>query len=280
MSGSKLNNIFSAASQYTDEGLIKIRDDRILIKVMDESQSAQYACLIPDTAMYEFERNGINEIAVNYDNISDFIPSNDVDVELKYGQYKNVNKIAIRHGGSEVRVSTITKEEVADVQADIPDLTPPIKIVSDPDFLFDFISKCKKIGSDSFMISPREGTFYLYGERNDDEIIDRIPYEDFNNYEVNWENGNVPTDSINNPNDPAETHEIDVMLSCDLAEKFTFWTDKAIFSIDNHMPFKAMFEDEDGIKVSWMLAPRIPKDGSPMQLPENVIQQRGLEEMT
>lgn len=279
MSGNKLTDILSAASSYRDEGLIKIKDDRILIKVMDPSESGQFACLIPETATYGFEPRGVNSIAVNYELLSDFIPNTDEDVILEYEQYNNVNKLSVRYGESEVRVGTIPQDEVADVQASIPDFDMPVKFVADPDILFEFTSKCNKIGIPDFMISPREGTFYLYGRKDDNEVIERIPWEDFNSYDIDWSKGNIPED-FNNPPNPSETHAVDVILSRELVEAMAFWTDRAMFHIDNHMPIKAVFEDEDGIKVSWLLAPRIPEDKQSGTLPDNVIQERGLEEMT
>lgn len=280
MSGKTLNNIFESAGQYREEGLLKINDDRILIKVMDSSESAQFACLIPEHAMYEFDDRGVQEIAVNYDTLTDFIPSSDIDVEMEYGQFNKVNKLIVRYGGSEVRVPTITKGDVPDVQTSIPDFDMPVKVTADPDFMLDFIKKCDKIGTDHFMMSPREGLFYLYGRKDDSEVIERIPWEDFVDYDIDWNKGNVPDPSnVNNPTDPSETHEVDVMLSCDLAGAMSFWADMAVFHIDNHLPIKAVFEDDNGIKASWMLAPRLPTDGEVMKLPENVVEQRGLEEM-
>lgn len=280
MSGSKLNDIFNSASQYRDEGILKINEERILIKVMDPSESAQFACLIPKHAMYEFDDRGVRQIAVNYDDLTDFIPSGEVEVEVEYEQFNNVNKLAVRYGGSEVRVPTIVESDVPDVQASMPDFDMPIKITANPEFMLDFIGKCNKIDTDHFMMSPREGIFYLYGRKDDSEVIERIPWEDYIDYDIDWDKGNVPNKTdINNPTNPSETHEVDVMLSCDLAGDMMFWTDVAVFHIDNHMPIKAVFEDDEGIKVSWMLAPRLPTDGEVMQLPENVIEQRGLEEM-
>lgn len=280
MSGKKLNNILNAAANYREEGLVKINDQRILIKVMDPSESAQFACQIPKDAMYEFDTQGINEIAVDYKYLADFIPNSDEGVELEYSQYNKINKISVRYGNSEVRVSTITKNDVPDIHVESPSIEA-VKILNEPDFLHEFINKCETIGTDYFMISPRDGIFYLYAEKNDNEVIERIMWEDFNNYDINWDKATIPDESdINNPSDPSETHEIDVMLSCDLVKDMVYWTDSVMFYFDNHMPMKSVFEDDDGIKVSWMLAPRIPRDGEPLQLPDNVMNQRGLQEMT
>lgn len=278
MSGEKLNNIFNSASQYRDEGLVKINEEQILIKVMDPSEAAQFACLIPNDAMYEFDNRGVNEIAISYDTLTDFIPSTDDEVKLIYEDFNNVNKLVVMHEGSETRVPTIDKGDVPDVQTSIPTFDMPVEITSEPNFLMDFISKCNTINTDNFMISPREKILYLYSERNDNELIERIPRENFTDYDIDWNKGNVPED-IPNATNPAETHEVDVTLSTELTGDMQFWTDAAVFQIDHHMPFKTVFEDEDGIKVSWMIAPRVPTEGQSMTLPDNVIQQRGLEEM-
>lgn len=276
--GETLLNIFNAANQLDDDGILIFRDDSVLLKMSDPSESLMFASLIPESAMKSYEKGDTDQLGLDFEKFTDIIPNTEDIIQFEFNS-EGMHKIIIRYNDSEYRTRGLDIGGINKPPEKLPTFEYPVIIQHDPDIIYnEFINDCQMVGLKSYIMSPREGMMYLYSRQDDDEVIKRLHWEDFENYQIDWSKGEDKDESnIENALDPNADHGVDTMLSVDLTNDILYWTDTVTTYIDNHMPMKTTFEDEQGIKISWILAPRIPTEGKVSELPDHVIKERGLE---
>lgn len=278
MNAKELYSVLDSADKYRSEGLFNLTGRGLLCRVHDASNTALYAMFIPEGAMDEWEAGEFPKIGLNFERILDFLPNKDTDVVLEVKEVEgSLYKMIMHVQNREVRIPLLDPETVEGHPDQIPELEHPVHIKNDFDFFSNFISDFKKIGSSStsgaYCASARDGMFYLWGKSDDQEIIERIHWEDFDEYELNWDVAK-PSD-VGQPN-PSDDHAVDAFMSADFTADIKTNGDETHIYIGNHYPMKVVSHYESGVRQSWTIPPRIPANDERATLPERVITDRSL----
>lgn len=276
MEGKILSNILGSAKEFSDEAAIDFHDDRWMLTLKDDSGSAMFASVVPEEAMDEYNRDGVETVGVNLTELDDFVPGKQTPVELAHTDFRGVNKFVVKEGDTEIRLPAVSLHDIGSRVEEHPSTQSAIQIWAKPDFLEDFISDADKIGAEFFVMSAREGLLYLYAKADDKEVIEKIHWEDFLEYDIDWSKGmkidEVP-DAVPNP---TEDRIMEVFLNLDFGKMLNFWEDRIRIDMNHHLPFKTVFQSDSEIKCSYIIAPRIPETGSDTltTIPEEALSDR------
>lgn len=276
INASEFSNVLGSATAYRDEGLFNLENDGILLRVHEYSNTALYATFIPDDAMEEYERGEFNKLGVNLEWLDDFVPSSNETITLEVEQDKSgLERLFIHTSNRTYSTSLIDPGQVSGVPEQIPDIEYPVTVTMDPDDLMDFISDAGKIRGDSdagsFILSARDGLFYLHSSYDDSEVTDRLHWEDFEDYELNFDDAQ-PSDG--SPHNPVEDHIIETFMSINLTNSMEHNTDTVRVQFGHMKPMKIVARSDENILHSYLVPPRIPTDDEKSTLPERVIRNR------
>lgn len=273
----ELKNVVGAGVNYRDEAKFEFREKGILIRIQDESNTALYNCLIPKSVLstYDVDREAIG---VKIEDMNDIIDGTDETINLRF----NGKQIEVSQGGRVYKTPAIAPDEVRGVPDAVPSgLGLPVKIKADPRWILEFIQDAHQYvfngneGS-AFWMSANEGVMVLWSRRDDYELTETFHWEDFADYEINWDGATRDKNQTMAIN-PENTNRIEVLLSIPLTKDMKFFADEVVVEFGHGMPLKAVSETEEGVKHSWIVPPRFPRDTSVTQVPDEVIEDRGLE---
>lgn len=278
MNAKELYSVLNSADKYNSEGLFNLTSRGMLCRVHDASNTALYAMFIPEDAADEWEAGQFPKIGLEFDNLLDFLPNKDQPVVLEVKEVEGrLYKMIMHSGNREVRIPLLDPDTVEGAPDQIPDLDHPVHIKNEFGFFADFISDFKKMGSSSssgaYCTSARDGMFYLWGKNDDQELIERIHWEDFDEYEIDWDKASPSEVGQSNP---SEDHAIDAFMSADFTADISIGGDETHIYLGNHYPMKVVSHFESGVRQSWTIPPRIPAEDERATLPERVITDRSL----
>lgn len=272
----ELKNVLDAANGYRDECILDLRSQGILLRIQDESNSALYSSFIPDDIMDDYDRGEHPRIGIYTEKMYNVLPSTDDVITVELTDRGKIEVVANR----KYTLPPIDPDTVSGVPDKVPDLSLPVQVVSEPDWLMEFISESRSYIHDgkkggSFFLSANEGIVMLWSKKDDWELEDTLHWEDFNNYDIDW--SKATQDSKGSmPINPQEERRIECLLSLDLTKHMKFYSDKVEFSWGNGMPLKAVSESEEGIKHSWIVPPRFPTDSEHNKIPDDVLKKRAV----
>lgn len=269
----ELSNVLNAASAYQEEAVLNLKEKGILVRVHDKSQTAVYNSLIPASALGEYEIGEHPRIGIYVDRMNDIIPTTSDDVLVELEDYK----ININFGGRDYKLGNIDPDQVSGTPEMVPALDLPINITLDPNKITDAIDEVANHvyggeGGDYF-IQAQEGVLIIWGKQDDFEFTEHFHWEDFEDYDIDWQAA-TPSDSM--PGNPSETKKMINIFSVDLTKDMTFFSDTARLEMGHGMPIKMVSESDTGIKHSWIVPPRFPKQGQVSEIPQRVIKERSV----
>lgn len=274
---SELYKVLGATNVYRDEAILQFKEDGIMLRVQDESATAVYNTLIPDTAMETYQRGEFPKLGIHVDDMYDFTPNKEVQMTVELDTNTS-NKFVMQAGTREFRVPAIDPEHVEGQPEMVPNLSLPIKVELEPDPLLEFISDVysriyNQTSDAHFYLQANEGVLSLWGKRDDYELYEWWHWEDFENYDINWDQASAQD---NHPGNPAQDQQAVCILSSGLTKDMVFFTDTARMEFGHGKPFKMVSETDNGVKHSWIVPPRFPRDDQPDEIPERIIKKRAV----
>lgn len=272
MNGGELEDMIDGASvTYNDEGVIKFKDDRWMLKAVDESNVLMFAALVPAGAMDQYDHGGVEEIGVRFEKITAAIGSSTDPVEVELDAGAGTHKLHVRQGGYDAGVGLLNPDTITGVANNAPDVPHAVEIEGDISFIDEFAGRLDgMIGSSSFLISAREDGIYLYGEGDTDDLLKYVGWDQFDNWSIDW---SVAQYSENNGIDPEEEKQVNTTISMDYIKSMDFLKDEGRLSLGNDVPCRFVFEYDSGVMGSFFLAPRLPSESTRTRIPEDAIEQ-------
>jgi len=269
---SEWHSVLKGANSFNEEAVLNLKEQGLMLRVQDSSQTGLYNTLIPSSVMETYEIGEYPRIGIYVDDLYDITPNDDEIVTVELEDYKIKTSIASR----QYYTPNIDPESVASEPEFIPDLEMPITINMNPEKLMDFISEAYSYvynNSDTgdFYIQAQEGTMVLWSKRDDYEFLDDFHWEDFDDYSIDW---NKTTTSDGMSGNPSESKQATSVFSVPLTKSMVLEADTVRLEMGHGMPLKIVYESEAGVKYSWIIPPRFPRDDQPQQIPESIINKR------
>jgi len=275
----RLYDVFNSLNEYRDELLINMSEKGMVIRVNEMSNTALQAAFIPSESMEVWEVGEFPRIGIDVSRIIDYVSSvNDDTVTFEIVQSAGkLYKLQLDADNREYKFPMTDPDQVSGVPDQVPDLDTSVKITNDFSFISDFINDYDKGMGDKkngyMYLSARDGLFYMWTDSDDSEMAERIHWEDFDDYDIDWSNVDHYEGS---PHDESEEHITDCIMSMGYLDSTIVNTDTVNIYLDNHYPMKITSNWECGIKQSWMIPPRFPNDENRITLPERIIKPRSL----
>lgn len=262
-----LDIIDAAESTYQDEGVMVLKDDRWLMKVVDEANVVMFAVRVTKDAVEEYRKTDYDKIGVRFGGLQESIFTKTEPVEMEVKKHR----LHVRQQGYEAKLAMTDPQYVSGVAQKAPNLDWCVEIGGDISFIKDFVKRADKIiGPGAFSISPREHALYLYAEADNESIVKRKPWDEFDDTTINWDQGEAPPDS--GGFNPSEHKACDTILSVDYAKDMEFIRDEGKVFIDNHSPIKILFDTVDGVDSSYFFSPRISNEDKHSSTPNDAVE--------
>ena len=259
-------NVPESTSNF--EGVIRLKENRWILKCVDPSTSLMTALLVPEESMEDYDPSGPDEVTINFDQIKDMISSKKDSIEIEY----DGGGIYLRSGGYEAHVGHVDPESVAGDSMAAPDLDHPVNATGDLTFIDEFVGKAQNvIGAGTVTLSPREEGFYLYASQDGNEMTKLVEWDDFEDYSFDLDKAG-PTPEGMPPSD--EMEGVSSTFADDFLDSLSYLTDNGSIKCGNDVPMKMTFRMENGIRASYILAPRIGEGESAGYMPEEVREKR------
>jgi hypothetical protein len=276
-----LYEVVAAAAQYSDESVFKLKSAGIIQELEHPSGASAYASLIPESAMETYDVDHGTEIGVRIGDIEGIIPNTDDPVTLDIGQGRGIHRIKMSVAGRTYTVPLTDVSDVAQIPESVPNLDLPIKIYGDDDWIMDFITEAQSYvfdGNDRghFWISASDGVLQLYSSRDGYELAETIHWEDFDDYEINWDELSPPNKKGIDIRDPTEQKRAEVLLSLNLTSDINVFGEQARLGFGHAVPMKVVCQTETDVKATWFISPRFPASGELGKVPDRVIEDRTL----
>lgn len=274
MKGKEWLRIHQAVKATTwEEALMELKEDRWLIKAADPAQAIMVAVLVPRRSMTEYEKGDRNKLGFDLGKIETFIDDPEEDLDF----YMEDNYIQLDQGRSHASIAHIVIEDIESKVPGAPDIEHEVHIKNEStEFLHNFIDKADDmLTTGHYYIGARDDGIYLYASGDVGQIDDFYPWEDFDDYEIDWSINNSPASG---GNVPEETHAIDTIQSIDWSMEMPF-RDRDIMeggtlSLGNHIPTKLLLDTsdskQDGVMMSFFQMPRIDENDA-NKIPDKVI---------
>lgn len=278
----ELYQVLDAAAGYRNEGLINLMQDKILLRMHEEANTALYACLVPESAMIEYSRGEYNRLGVDIEDLKSLIPNREGDtVTLE----RDGAKLLVQAGSREYRIGLIDPDNISGVPEQNPTLDLPITVRGSPEWLLNFTNDAYQNihgkDDDDIYFSCRDGLLYLWSHEktSGNEIADRFHWEDFDDYSIDWSKADkcgVADEEIVKY-DPVDDHVVNTMMSSTFIRPIVEFDDaEARVEIGNWGPIKIVYETTEGVKHSWMIPPRIPEESQVSAIPQRIIKDRSV----
>lgn len=267
MEGREIYNIFDSADKLsTDEAVVKFKDDRWLMKGKDGSNTILFAVMVPEDAMKQYQKRGIDRIGARFGPIKDFTPKNS---QLCTFEFKD-SKLHATDGDFSAKMPTTAINAVKYPVEKVPSVDAPIVIQGDLDKIMDAVTRIENItGTDHVFISARENNIYVWGKHDASSADKVIPMEEFDNKQVDWSKA---SDSEIADYDAEKDKRTETIMSIELLKSIKQIADEGTFYLGNHNPMKFVFESEAGVKMSWIITPRIPSPDKRSSIPQEIIE--------
>lgn len=266
-----------AESTGLEEGLIRFKEDRWILKCQTASGEQLFAAMVPESDMEEYDKGGVDSIGINFQQVKKVLSNSSDSIVVEFFEDNaGIHKLRLIQDNSYLNVGLVDEDFISGTDTEAPNLDWVVEINGDISFIKDFVDKSDKvIGSGDFMIGAREGTMYLFSEQDDSSAYEILHWEDFDDYSINWDNGLYNGDGHN----PPEDHAMDVILSVEWTKNIHYVSDDATLMLNNHAPMKIVFDTEGDWVASYFISPRVvgSDSGTKETVPEDLIEKRGLE---
>lgn len=275
-----LHDLLKAAHKATgrDEGLLEFKDSGWMLKCKSEDTVIIFVTKVPDSEMEEYERGGVDTLGFRFNQFLKFLGTNDNTVTFETHQTSaGVNKLRASKGNKTAEIPLVDSEFIEGVPDTVPSLEWPVHFSGDVKFIKKFINDARNITGKkgAYFVSPREGMLYLYSSHDDSRYWESFHWEDFDDYDIDWSEGDQEKDLYMNP---PEDKAMDSMFSLEWSNDLYFMADEGRVSVGNHKPMRIVFNTGNDIRAAYIIAPRLPtKDNKTATLPEDIIEKRGLE---
>lgn len=262
-----LDIIDAAQAAQDDEGIMRLKDDRWVMKVVDEGTVVMFAVRVTEEAMEEYTKGEYEKLGVRFPGIKDSIFTKTENVEMEVLDHK----LHVRQQGYDAGLALTDPQYVSGDAQHAPDVTWAVEATGDISFIKDFVKRADSIiGASSFSISPRPNHLYLYAEEDNEDLVKKYPWEDFDDFWIDWSVGGEPPGSGGNI--PAQDKACDTILSIDYAKELKFIEDEGTIHVDNHTPVKILFDTMDGVDASYFFSPRISSDDVRSCMPDSAAE--------
>lgn len=268
LDASEWKDVLKAASSYNDEAVINLKERGLLMRVQDGSNTGLYNTLIPKELMHEYNRGEHPRVGIYVEQLKNLTPSTDDPITVALDDYK----IKATVGSRTYTTGNIDPDQVSSEPESVPNLDMPCKAKLDPDLIMSFIKDASNhIHSSSaghFFISARKDGLHLWSRKDDNQIHDSWSWSDFEAHTLEWDSAGAIAEM---PGDPIEEERMTSILSIPLTKDMVFFSDLVRLEMGHGMPLKMVSESEEGIKHSWIVPPRYPKDTEQSEIPESII---------
>lgn len=275
MTSEELHSFIHAGSVFRDQGLLNVRDDGVLLRLLDASGTVVYSSFIPSDAMEEFETGEYSRYGLRMNKIENFIPNNTDDVVVETSLDAASNSFRINDGNRKYDVPMVNPDSVngAAGAESVPDLEHCISITHNFGFIDSFIKDFKSLIDDvksgALWISARDEGIYLWANKDNSEIKDLYEWDYFSDHSINWDVGN----SKESPHNPPEDHVAECILNTGFIYSMAIDVDEVEIHLDNAYPMKTVAKWESGMMQSWIIPPLIPDVDKNFKVPERVFEQ-------
>lgn len=254
-----------------DEALITLKDDRWIIKSSDESTILMAAVLTPESAMVSYDKGDYDRVGFHINKVTNFISGSSRTIRL----WMENRALYMSDGSYKARVATIDPASVQGHIPNAPQIDYEATVNGDPSFIFDFISKQKEIvNTDSYKIGIRDSGIILYADGDNGELAYDAEWDEFESSNIDWEVNNSVDEGPDGRHIPAEDYAADTIMATAPTEDIKTPSDNCTMHFANQMPMKFLFEKDegDGMKISFIQAPRIENNGNPV-VPDSVVEE-------
>jgi len=254
-----------------DEVLLELKDDRWMMKSQDEAGTLMAAVLASDGVMEEYSKGDYEEIGININKPKSFIRSSGGDVTLEMED----RALHMYQGGTHARIGTINPGDVAGKMRTAPNLNYPVHIKAESGILHNFINRQEEVvGSGNYYIGARKDGVYLYSTGDNGDLDRHIRWEEVEDKDIKWSRYQTPKDDVSDKaNHPDSDQALDVIMSTEITKDIKKPADTCWMYFTNQGPMRILYdmseEDSDGLKISFMQAPRIDNKGRPT-IPDSV----------
>ena len=264
------------AADWRDEGIMNFLDKGVLLRVTDPGDTGVYSMLIPADSMETYERRGMDELGFDFSNIIPFLSNSNDLVQMEVvAEDNSVVKVILTVGSREYTVPAVETQYINGSPDRVPELDYSFVADMEWDFVNSFIKDFHKIKDNGggIYLSVQNGMMWLWAKDDDNEIKDFIHLEDMELSELDYSSAYINDDIDLNPRESEEIHNL---MGKDVLRSLSISTDRVRFHMDNYSPIKVVSEHDTGLKQSWIITPRIPKQDSYRKIPENVITRRNV----
>jgi len=160
-----LDIIKGAKSTARREGVIRVKDDRWIMKCQSEGDVLMFAVMVPESSMEDWERGDTDEIGFRFGDLEKFLNSNDNLVKIEtYTTDVGVHKIRAVKNNTVLEIPTTDLEFVAGKNVTVPSIDWVLEAEGNLKFIKQFVSKSDNVvGADSFMLGWRDAEIYKHG---------------------------------------------------------------------------------------------------------------------
>lgn len=266
--------IKAVESTATDdtEFVMDLEDDHWIVYSKDQANVIFTSVLVPHTAMAEYDRNNYDTIGVDGDKIKGFIQSKNDWIELEMME----RTLNIDDGDVSADLATIDPEAVSGRVNKAPDIEHEVIVEGGFDRIISFVERAQSVlNTGNYYIGGREDGVYLYTSGDNGKMSQRIPWDEFDGYELDW---SVDNDPPGNGHQPAEDHAFDCIMGIEYTKSLNTLDGNVKMALGNHMPLRLLYYDldddnnETGIKVNYYQTPRI-NDSGMSKIPDKIIEE-------
>jgi len=273
--GVLLDAISGARSTGVEEGLLNFKDGYWYMRCGGASGVLMFGTRVGMESMNVYDKEGVDSLGIEFSPFENFITSRSDIIRFE----SDGDSIILDDGRDKAQIAGIVDDYVEGADVEPPNVEHEVTFESEVGFIGDFISKSEGVvGSDWFFFTCREEGLYMYTERERGRIDRYYKWDDFDNVELDWEVNNKPPGSAANKEEkyatPKTDHQTDVILSSEMMDSLNDIGDEAQIRVGNHCPIKIIWNPDDGITHSYIVAPRIGGDNSLWSTPEEVYRSK------
>lgn len=267
MEGEEIYDIFNSANKLSsDEAVAKFKDNHWLMKAKDGSNTVLFAVMVPRDAMKEYQKRGVDKLGLDFDDITNFTPKKAVETSLEYKD----NRLYAEAGNEQAVLPTIALDSVKYPVEQVPNVDAPVVIKGDYGRIVDAANRIEDVTeTDHVFVSVRPNNLYIWGRKDARSMKKVIPLDDFENVNFDWSKAEAKTAGDYNPQEEKGTETI---MSIELLKTVRQIGDSATMHLGNHNPMKFVFESDEGVKMSWIITPRIPSQDKTNRIPEEIVE--------
>lgn len=276
-----LLDVFKGArSAGVDEGVMKFKDEYWVMKCHGDENVNLFAARAPSQCMDLYEPGGIDKLGLDFNKIENFVSSRNDTISLEAEDMT----LHIEDEYTHARLATIRPDAVGGNASALPKNDHEVKYYGDFNEIMKFIDKAENvIGSDDFMMSPREEGLYLYASGDNGDLDHFKPWDDIvagdsvsSSLDIDWSVDNQ-VDEDGNPKMgsslvPSVDKGMDCKMSIDFTNNIEVLADQCQICLANHAPMKLLFDLGNGLKTSYFQAPRISEQAGIDTMPDSVIE--------